>query len=141
MGLVDGLPAGLLGNIIIELTDPTPDAVDETTVQAYYAVDPQTTDLGAAALGRSALSRLQTVSFPKRVSLLHSSFADPSINLGRNPALKLLGFLEDAIDQIENGRTMPQPDPARATQNSQTMAKLEAMDEQTIGNWMRQWGV
>ena len=116
-----------------------------TSAAVYNIVNPSTTTWPEIVpfIQSACNVKLELVSFSEWLEALQYSGLDPHIDSNRteiekNPALKLLQYLKSMEQQAE------QPTAVFSTEEtvkaSKTLARLQPVTAEWLGNWMRQWG-
>ena len=83
---------------------------------------------------------IEIVEFDRWVDVVKESPSQPQ-NVKSNPACKLPEFFEAFRRQEVAGHTMPAFDTSRTTMRSETMEKLDAVKEERMATWIKQWGL
>lgn len=114
----------------------------------YNIVNPSTTtwpSLVPAILSACA-AKLSSVSFPEWLEALQASgfhpptdSSDDGTEIEKSPALKLLRFLRDMEQHIQQPAAVFSTE--EAVKASPTLATLQPVGAEWMENWMRQWGL
>ena len=117
----------------------------KATAAVYNVVNPSTTTWPTLVpIIKSACTvKLDVVSFPEWMAALQSSGMNPytdsdRTDIEKNPALKLLQFLNTMERQLEQPAAIFSTD--ETVKASNTLAELQSVGAEWTGNWMRQWG-
>ncbi|KAI1813507.1 hypothetical protein GGS20DRAFT_553164 [Poronia punctata] len=126
--LVDWTPVDLLGQIIVELSKQ-----DQAGATVFHVVNPRKSRWGDLVSSvQQYLGNIETVSFDQWLHILSESKAE-DVNV--NPAVKLVDYFQSLEES--------QPvilDTTNAASISRTLMSLEAVRNEWMDNWMRQWG-
>ncbi|KAF4122906.1 Acyl-CoA synthetase (AMP-forming)/AMP-acid ligase II [Geosmithia morbida] len=137
--LVDWVPVDLLGRAIVELATG-PDSSKEGAV-AHHAVNSKTTTWRELApIVQKAISTkdkpVQLVPYAEWVKTVRDSVSTTDMTL--NPAAKLADFFQSLSYEVEDPMTL---DMTKTCAASKTLSNLEAVKDEWMINWVRQWGL
>ena len=160
---IDWLPVDKLSKILVEIlssashpsnrqelpdeevSDPL-DRAGAVRTKIYHVVNPQaaswSADFAAAVLNAYPGSIVQPLPFEEWVERLKASAEesenDESIEIERNPAIRLIDFYSDAIGANEGQRVLPAN---ASTEASKTLRELGPFSRGWLENWMVQWNL
>ena len=116
-----------------------------TTAAVYNIVNPSTTTWPTIVpiIKSACTAKLEIVPFPEWLESLQASGLNPHMEtdgteIEKNPALKLLQFLKNMEQQIQQPTAVFSTD--ETVKASKTLATLHSVGAEWIENWMRQWG-
>lgn len=154
MDQVDWVPVDSLSTIILELagvvphpakpdgTDRQPTGIQETgnSLQVYNVTNPRTTSWSSLVpvVNSHFHDKLQVVPWGQWLDTLRQASQDMTSAAARNnPGLKLLDFFES----LENdaGSLAPPLAMTRTLTSSPTLRDLQAVDDQWMELWLKQW--
>lgn len=111
-------------------------------LQVFHVVGPSTITWPELVpmFQRNCDSPLECVEYFQWLDALHESVraSQDSDDITKNPAIKLIDYYEHIKDTFSQPQVVLSTD--EAVKKSSTMATLEAVSEEWIENWMRQWG-
>jgi thioester reductase-like protein len=136
---VDWIPVDVLGQAIVELAIKS-NSQEKTGATVYHTVSPHKTSwkdlLPTVARCIKTEGALKTVPLKEWVTALRKSASD-DIDVGENPAIKLLGFFEDLAREGADSSALL--DSKTTAMTSKVLAGLGPLKEEWVENWMRQW--
>ncbi|KAF2875490.1 hypothetical protein BDV95DRAFT_561998 [Massariosphaeria phaeospora] len=135
---VDWIPVDILARSVVELaTSSTP---EEAGATVYHAVNPQRTSwkelLPVFAHCLQTDKEIQIVPFAEWAHALRES-ASTTEDINENPAIKLLDFFAGVASKAEGEATILET--RKTVCVSSSLAGLEAVQEEWVENWMKQW--
>ena len=142
---IDWLPVDKLADILIEVlisTSSPHHMKAHNRTQMYHVLNPNTTSWSSLAPNALNLYHkapyMRPVPFNEWVDTL-SRTAGNSIDLGKVPAVKLLGFYRNATKvELKGARLLTSQKAQRA---SETLRRMEAVSQTWLRTWMEQWGL
>ncbi|KAF2811621.1 putative NRPS-like enzyme [Mytilinidion resinicola] len=151
MDEVDWVPIDMLSGVLIDLVLGLHEGKAGDGLQVFHAVNPSVvsweTLLPTVREVLSEDGEVTVVPFPAWLDLLKlqsvevSDGGDSEISaetLRRNPGMKLIGFYDELLtDGRVEART--KMDLTRTLQASESMKKLEPIQKEWIGGWVRNW--
>ncbi|KAI0473497.1 hypothetical protein GGR56DRAFT_666669 [Xylariaceae sp. FL0804] len=147
LAAVDWIPVDVLSQCIVELAlrpaeDGAPDG-RAPGAAVYHLANPRRTSweavvpVVARCLARAGKT-IELVSLDEWLAALRESAAAAGADdLTRNPAMKLLDFYESLA---AGGAEMVMLDTKDTVAASETLSSVEAVHDEWVENWMRQWG-
>ena len=129
----------------VEVSDPS-DRTGTVGTKMYHVVNPQASswsaDFANEVLDAYPGSLVQPVPFEEWVERLRASAEeaenDESIDIERNPAIRLVDFYSGAISAKKSQRNFPAN---ASTEASKTLRELGPLGREWLENWMVQWSL
>ena len=116
-----------------------------TSASVYNIVNPSTTTWPTIVpfIQSACHAKLELVPFSEWLEALQYSGLDPHMDsdmmeFEKNPALKLLQYLQVMEQQVEEPASVFSTE--ETVKASKTLASLQPVTAEWIGNWMKQWG-
>ena len=133
--VVDWTPVDAVASSVLRLAKSS--AGDHETLTVYHIVNPQRTTWSQILPAIQRHLGLNTVEPSQWLNLLRRSSSD-ELDIGSNPALKLIEFLERAL--LKSSSEKPLPLSVESTVKvDPKLGKLGAIDEGLITLWLNQW--
>lgn len=139
MDMVDWVPVDLLAQGIVELATG-PDSQSGRAV-AHHAINRKVSSWKAlASIVQKHISTkekpIELVSYDEWVKMVRDSVSTTDMTL--NPAAKLADFYASLAHELEEPATL---DMDKTCAASKTLSNLEAVKEEWLLNWLKQWGL